>query len=623
MSADQDRERQEELPPQGTGEGQEPPEGPKRPLRDNLVSYAGMIIMIFGGLLLVTSFIFSITVAQGSPYLGLLTYVFFPAIVLIGLVVFLLGARRESRRRRREPAAREHAYPDIDLNVPRTRKRFTRAVVGVLLMLAVFAYIGYNAFVFTESVTFCSSLCHTVMQPESVSHETSPHARVTCVACHVGTGASWYVRSKLSGVRQLFAVVFHTYPTPIPTPVSNLRPARNTCEECHWPEAFLGNVARDDSDYLLDRQNTHQVVSYILDIGGGLDPALAGGIHWHVAPEIQVFYYPADERYQDIPLVRVRRADGSTAEFRSLDTTATAQDLAQQSPRLMDCIDCHNRPTHAYGNPDDKVDQAIARGHIPAELPWIKKVGVEAVTRSYPSRQEAATALPKAVVDAYRIGYPAVYQASSAQVEKAAAALLAVWEDSIFPSMNVTWGAYYNNVGHRDWPGCFRCHDGRHVSASGQVLSKDCTLCHTYPQRRVLRPGQTPTEGAPQKDWHEMPLTGRHAVILCDACHTGTGTGRPDPTCAGCHQLSTKPPMMASVGCQCHQVAGQIEPLLDCRSCHARLFGLHLQPTHAKTPCETCHPAHTWAATSTSCRTCHPEMSNPASYFSQFKAPVG
>ncbi|MCJ7504115.1 MAG: cytochrome C, partial [Acidobacteriia bacterium] len=316
------------------------------------------------------------------------------------------------------------------------------------------------------------------------------HARVACVECHIGPGAPWFVRSKLSGSYQVLAVTFNLYPRPIPTPVRNLRPARETCEECHWPEKFSGDkfvVKTKSGD---DEKNSPVKTVLLLHIGGRtLSNSLVGihGRHLDV-----VTYVAADEKRQTIPWVSYRKEDGSVTEFVSTEAPPKPEQLARGERRLMDCMDCHNRPTHTFDMPEGAVNRAMAAGRISPSLPFVHKVAGELLRRPYPSKRAAQTELPEALRQYYRTHYFSVYNSQRAQIEQAAESLLEIYNGNIFPEMNVTWGTYPNNLGHQDFPGCFRCHDGNHKSKDGREITQDCNACHNLlamedPDPKILR----------------------------------------------------------------------------------------------------------------------------------------
>ena len=180
----------------------------------------------------------------------------------------------------------------------------SRFLLSFIVIFGLVSAVGsYKAYEFTDSVDFCGQLCHSVMNPEFVAYQASPHARVACVDCHVGSGASWYVKSKLSGIRQVYYTARGTYPRPIPTPVHNLRPAADTCEQCHWPKKFWGAQLKTFTHYGSDEQNTPRVIRMLIKTGGG-DPSLGQsgeGIHWHMNINNKITYFASDEQRQVIP----------------------------------------------------------------------------------------------------------------------------------------------------------------------------------------------------------------------------------------------------------------------------------------------------------------------------------
>src|SRR5262249_49375148 len=138
----------------------------------------------------------------------------------------------------------------------------------------------------------------------------------------------------------------------------------------------------------------------------------------------------------------------------------------------MQCIDCHNRPAHSFQLPERAVDRAMALGQIPVSLPSIKKKGVEVLRAEYLSSEDAASKIPAAIQEHYRPVH------AGADLGRAAVALLAIYNQNVFPELKVTWGTYPNNLGHTDFPGCFRCHDEAHISADQRTITQDCAACH-------------------------------------------------------------------------------------------------------------------------------------------------
>jgi hypothetical protein len=318
------------------------------------------------------------------------------------------------------------------------------------------------------------------MNPEFTAYKNSPHSRVSCVECHIGTGATWFAKSKISGARQLVAVTLDTFSRPIETPVHGLRPARDTCEQCHRPEKFIGNklVVRDK--FLPDEANTHVQTVLLMKIGSAGDRTVSShGIHWHVAPENQITYKATDHSRMTIPEATLASKDGAEIVFR----TADAEEVLQKAGpavevRTMDCIDCHNRPSHIYLSPERALDNKILSGEIPHELPFIKRQAMEVVLKPYATQQEARTAIATELTGWYQKNYPQIVQQQAALLERAIAGIQAAYSGNAFPEMKIEWNTYPNHIGHMEAPGCFRCHDEEHETASGATISMDCETCH-------------------------------------------------------------------------------------------------------------------------------------------------
>ncbi len=570
----------------------------------NPLSYFGGLVVAGSALLIVFASVVQFVMRETSPYFGIVTYMIFPAFLLLGLAIFVYGMQRESRRRRKLGAEAPPPYPRVDLNDDLQRKKFGYALVGGFLVLLVLGVAGYHSFLFTESVTFCGKLCHTVMEPEFAAYQHSPHAKVRCVDCHVGSGASFYVKSKLSGARQVLAVTFHTYPTPIPVPVKNLRPARETCEECHWPQKFYGAQLLQIPYFRYDETSTSDQISLMIKTGGGSSKlGQSAGIHWHMVVDNKILYAARDEKELDIAWFKVIGSYGQEREYTSLDKPISREELAKLPKKTMDCMDCHNRPTHIFTPPDRAIDLALNNGSIKRDLPWIKKTAAEALMASYPDQKTANKEIRDRIFNFYAKNYPAVYSSRGPDIGDAVAIVTGIYSRSVFPKMKVDWTTYPDNIGHRNWPGCFRCHDGRHATADGNILTRSCTACHTMPQRGPLETlGALPPLS--EEAWHPFPLKSKHATMMCNRCHN-PGV-RPSADCATCHKLDAKAPMMSG-GCDtCHANEQEIKPINDCKACHEKLPGLHTKGGHPDTSCTDCHKQHIWKVTGRdACVACH------------------
>ncbi|HEY5764648.1 MAG TPA: NapC/NirT family cytochrome c [Candidatus Deferrimicrobiaceae bacterium] len=576
----------------------------KRGLYRNALSFFGAYVSVISLFLILFSLLLQFSFKRHSPYIGIFSYMVFPAFFALGGALFLYGMRRESIRRRLEGVDYALPYPRLDLNDPGTRKKFGYAVLGSSFLAILLAFVSYHAFLYTETVSFCGQLCHTVMEPEYAAYQGSPHARVPCVDCHVGSGASWYVKSKISGARQVLAVLTGSYPTPIPTPIENLRPARETCEECHWPAKFFGTQLLQIPHFRYDEKNTPEQISLGIKTGGGSGKlGENAGIHWHMITENRVEYVALDRQLQKIPWMRATRPDGTEDEYVSSDYTGDPKELAALPKKEMDCMDCHNRPTHIYEPPEAAVNKAMASHLISRTLPWVKKTVVDALVVEYPTREKAHDGLRSTIATFYRDRYPAVYQARKADVEKAIETAIHIYDRSVFPDMKVNWKTYSSNIGHRNWPGCFRCHDNRHVAKSGKILSMECTVCHTMPERGPLSPLGAMMPG-PKMKWHPFDLEGKHARTLCSSCHAAGY--RPPENCAECHRIDTKAPMMSMECADCHARKFEAQPVAACGDCHGRPKGVHRKGEHPDLSCTECHRPHAWSVEGRdTCLACH------------------
>jgi len=442
-------------------------------LSSNWISLTGVVAVTTASVLWLFQLPLFLRGEVDNPYTGILTFLVLPGVFFGGLILIPLGIVREVRRRRRlgEPT---RVFPPLDLRNPELRRLLAFIGVTTLANLVIGSQLTYRAFHYMDSVTFCGKTCHKVMAPEFTAYQGSPHSRVACVACHIGPGASWFVRSKLSGVGQVFATILNTYPRPIPTPVANLRPARETCEQCHWPQKFGADRLRILTKFADDESNTRTLTVLLMHIGGGHERR---GIHGaHLDPGVTIEYAHADPGRQNIPWVRYSNSvTGRTTVYLAADATPEA--VRNLPRRVMDCMDCHNRPTHAFESPEAAVDRAMAQGLIPASLPGIKKLGVELLKKEYPSREAAAAAIPQALVQHYRWQDANFYARQRDEILRAGRVLAEIHNRNVFPEMKVTWGTYPNNIGHMDFPGCFRCHDDR-TAADGRKLTQDCNACH-------------------------------------------------------------------------------------------------------------------------------------------------
>lgn len=402
------------------------------------------------------------------------------------------------------------------------------ALLGVLTLMLLTA--GAYAWDYTNSPDFCGTSCHT-MPPEYTAYLTSPHARIDCVECHIGRGfIATRVTRKAGDLKHIFATAFKTYEFPITA--GELRPARETCERCHFPEKFSDDSLRQLKEFLPDKDNTPQTLYLVLKTGGGSERlGLGRGIHWHI--ENQVYYYPTDEREQDIPYVRVIEDDGSVTEYVDIESDVDPNAIKEEDLKEMDCITCHNRITHLILTPEATVNQLMDRGLISGDIPDIREKAVEVYSQIYDDQQKGLNGI-EGLAAYYQTYYPDFYATNGYQVEQAIQVLQDSYGQSVFPDQKADWNSHPNNVGHKDSPGCFRCHDGKHLNQEQQAIRLECNLCHSIPV--VAGPqdfvADLEVSRGPEPQSHLNPnwIALHHSAFneTCSNCHTTDNPGGTD-----------------------------------------------------------------------------------------------
>ncbi|OAQ20685.1 NapC/NirT family cytochrome c [Thermosulfurimonas dismutans] len=400
-------------------------------------------------------------VLQQFFYLGL-----FP-LMLLGLALFCVGIFISRQGFFSTETIKELVQKADKAKVLKETALVTSVILTVVLICM--GAIVYSAYHYTESVNFCGKLCHKVMTPEFTAYKHSPHAHVKCVECHIGPGASWFVKSKLNGMKEVVEYLTNTYPKPLPTPLHNLRPARETCEECHRPEHFIGYKFVIKEKRETDENNSKVYTVLLMKTGtGGMRAQKAHGIHWHVSPDVKIYYKYTDEKRENIVEV-IKVENGQKTVFKG------GEEVGEGHIREMDCLDCHNRPTHIFHSAEEALDLQFVSGAMPEDLPFIKKVALEAITKEYSSREEAEIKIAEYINNYYQNNYPDIFKNDKEKIDKAIKAAREAYLLNVFPEMNISWNTYTNFLGH---DGCFRCHNEELESADGEVIPQDCSLCH-------------------------------------------------------------------------------------------------------------------------------------------------
>ena len=447
----------------------------------NWITIIGSLIAAFNLILIIVLFIISTIFNKSNTNLGLFIYIILPGFLLFGLIMIPLGMLFARKRIKRAGENEKNRLPVIDLNDPRHRNAFVIFTVVTIVVLFLSTYGSFEAYHLTESVEFCGTLCHKVMKPEYTAYRNSPHANVTCVECHVGSGASWYVKSKLSGLHQVYAVLTKTYPAPIETPLHDLRPARETCEKCHWPQKFYSRTLKTNKYFLTDSLNSEWDIMLEMKIGPEYEISKFNeGIHWHINPAVDIQYISENDKREVITYVKyTNKTTGKVTIFRNPDTPVSDSLVSVSNMRTMDCIDCHNRPTHNYNSPPVYFNKAMLSGEIPENIPFIKKTAMDILRDTFSDKDTALLKIKNFILDYYRTQQSAYLAAHGGEIEKSIISIQKAFSQNTFPSMKVTYDVYPEHIGHLESEGCFRCHNDAFVSNDGSKITRDCNLCHT------------------------------------------------------------------------------------------------------------------------------------------------
>ncbi|HKI87791.1 MAG TPA: NapC/NirT family cytochrome c, partial [Draconibacterium sp.] len=392
----------------------------------NWISITGVVLAIFNLASILSLFVLHMFFGFGGSYIGLFIYIVLPTFMITGLLLIPIGMRiNRNKVRKAEKEGKKQNWPVLDFNNIANRNAGIIFIVGTVFLLIISSFGSYEAFHYTESVEFCGKLCHQVMEPEYTTYHGSSHERVACVECHVGSGANWYVKSKLSGLYQVYSVLAKKYPKPIPTPIANLRPARETCEECHWPEKFYDRKLRIEHSFLSDENNTERIIDLQIKTSSKETPnGLEKGIHQHISPDVRIEYKTSTANRQVIPWVKYTNTKTGESEiFTDSENMLSQEQLDSLETRVMDCLDCHNRPSHNYNVPQNFIDESISEGKISKKLPSIKMVAMMALYQDYPSTDSAFTAIKTQVNDFYESSYPDVVKNKKADINQAIASI--------------------------------------------------------------------------------------------------------------------------------------------------------------------------------------------------------
>lgn len=490
----------------------------------NPLSVVGAIVFLFNiGLMIFLAIVATVS-KHPKPYADLIILVLLPIIIFSGLVLVVIGVVRE-RRRLKAGGLIAQQLPVIDFNNPRHRILASVFGGGFVILSLLYAFAGYTTYEYTESDTFCGILCHSggqsIHRAENLSYSFSPHANVGCSTCHVGSGVKYFMIYKLRGMKQLLHLLTDRVPKPIPTPVADLRPAQDVCESCHGPKYQFYERLEARKYFLSDTGNTQWALDLLLRMGtAGLKTDRPPKMHWHSSTTEEIIYDASDPKREVIPWIYVKRLDGKIRTYRAMATAAGTPDPKENVQRRMDCVDCHNRAGHFFHHPSDILNILLSTGLVDPSLPDIKSTAVKALEGNYRTFDEGKEAIRKAIMDFYRTTRPSIAEEQKAAIDRAIAALQRSYERNYDPLMKISWKNFPSNQGHRHAPGCFRCHDGNHVSEDGTILSKDCNLCHVLLEHQIS--GQKEDKSAvihQLKYPHPVDIGNSYLTMNCSDCH--------------------------------------------------------------------------------------------------------
>jgi len=438
-----------------------------------------------------------------NAYVGLVSYLVLPLLFIVGLIMIPLGWKRRQRKTGKSPSElMEQQFERTALEKGFFGSSFFQTVALLTMVNVLFMIIaGSQTLSFMDEPEFCGTACHSVMNPEWQTYQVSSHANVSCVSCHVGEGAEALLESKLNGLWQMASVTFDLYERPIPTPVHQLRPARETCEKCHWPAKQYGEELVKKVTYSNDEwtRPSYTTLGIKIDADTRTDRK---GVHWHIAEGVEMTYTSIDPKRQKISEVTVKYPDGHERTF--INKKLVDHDTSSEE-RVMDCVDCHNRATHVYKDPEHIVDAFLAEGKLPVDLPYIRREALSALRNGSPDKDLGREMVSTHLFKFYQKQYPEIRHTRQKELSQVGELLAAEYDRYIHPNMQITWNSYPSNLGHDANSGCFRCHHKDMVNDDLVSVSSDCTVCHdifAYDSPSQYAFMGTPEEKAPEQAIH-------------------------------------------------------------------------------------------------------------------------
>jgi len=436
----------------------------------------------------------------------------------------------------------------MKINLKRaTMAGMTTVIAAGLVAFAVLGAGGIVAWEYSNSDAFCATMCHSVHPEETRAHNESVHARVRCVECHMGRMSTLHLLAlKPTHFKELWGMIAG-YERPLTS--HTLRPASDHCESCHWPSVRHRDSLTLKKRYATDDASSETIYRLMLHTGVGVArEKTANGIHWHI--ENEVSYISTDPQRRTIPWVQIKKPDGTLVTYTDTASKLSPEELKKQTPRRMECFDCHNAVGHPFANPEDEVDHAIAEGRIDRAMPSAKARAVALLEKASALtgfEKDLTPKIDKLIAESVPPG--AQDEARKEQEKKFAGEMKKIILNTSFSHDGLSWKSFPNHAAHKDFPGCFRCHDGKHLNEKGESIRLQCTLCHELPQVvREVGAGSAPSlvpgkEGNAPPSSHAKPNFmhdhQNQATKRCESCHGdsehGTDGGKfcSNPACHG------------------------------------------------------------------------------------------
>lgn len=446
----------------------------------NWITLLGSVIAVVAAMTVGLFLLIDLIAPIKNAYTGGLVMVALPMLAAVGLLLVVAGLwidRRRARRHGAPPRAVENAFA-MALEDRSARNRVIFAAAVTLAIVGAVGWAAQGSMRFMDSPQFCGRSCHTVMQPQWDAFRRSPHAHVECVSCHIGSSS--YLNAKVNGVGQMWKVATRSYHKPVTMPVERLLSSKQTCEHCHSAR-WVGNRLKLYPHFQPDRDNTPAFNALMLHVGGP-NPRTGkwDGMHWHANPDVEVRYQFLDEKRDKIGTIDVYAQRQRVASY--VLPGATGKVLGV---RTMDCVDCHNRPTHVFdASPKAAIDRALGAGMLSAKVPFLAQVGAALLARADAPRDGAEAFFRREIVESYRREHPDVALVGH-QADAPAKVLAELYRLNVYPALALGWGVYRSQLEHGDGTesvGCFRCHDNTHearlADGSKKTLGQDCDSCH-------------------------------------------------------------------------------------------------------------------------------------------------